>query len=60
MRLQLLLDLTQYGWKIVQGKLECDWEPDENQTAVREWVGLVFEDAYVVVSQHVVLAIVVV
>ena len=21
-----LLDLTQYGWKIIDGKLECDWE----------------------------------
>ena len=37
-----LLDLTQYGWKIVQGKLECDWESDENQTAVSEQVGLLF------------------
>ena len=37
-----LLDLTQYGWKVVEGKLECDWESDENQTAVRERVGLLF------------------
>ena len=24
-----LLDLTQYGWKIAEGELECDWESAE-------------------------------
>ena len=37
-----LLDLTQYGWMVVEEKLECDWESAENQTAVRERVGLLF------------------
>ena len=37
-----LLDLTQHGWKVVEGKLECDWESDENQTAIRERIGLLF------------------
>ncbi len=37
-----LLDLTQYGWKVVEGKLECDWESNENQTAIRERIGLLF------------------
>ena len=37
-----LLDLTQYGWKVVEGRLECDWESEENQTAVRERIGLLF------------------
>ena len=37
-----LFDLTQYGWKVVEGKLECDWESDENQKAIRERVGLLF------------------
>ena len=37
-----LLDLTQYGWKVIDGKLECDWESEENQTARRERVGLLF------------------
>ena len=53
----LLFDLTQYGSKIVQGRLECHWESDANQTAVRERVGLLFEGAHVVVSRHVVLAV---
>ena len=35
-----LLDLTQYGWRTVDGKLECDWESVEDQ--VRERVGLLF------------------
>ena len=26
-----LLDLTQYGWKIVDGKPECDWESVGNR-----------------------------
>ena len=26
----------------MEEKLECDWESAENQTAVREWVGLLF------------------
>ena len=30
-----LLDLSQYCWKIVDGKLECDWESVENREAVR-------------------------
>ena len=30
-----LLDLTQYCWKIVDGKLECDWESVENRETVR-------------------------
>jgi hypothetical protein len=33
-------DLTQYGWKIVNGRLECDWESVENREAVRKPVGL--------------------
>ena len=37
-----LLDITQYGWKIVDGKLECDWESVENREAVRQQVGLLF------------------
>ena len=37
-----LLDLTTYGWKVVEGKLECDWESFQNQAAVRERVGLLF------------------
>ena len=37
-----LLDLTQYGWKVVEGRLVCDWESSENQTAIRERVGLLF------------------
>ena len=37
-----LLDLTQYGLMVVEEKLECDWESAENQTAVRERVGLLF------------------
>ena len=37
-----LLDLTQYRWKIVEGKLECDWESAENQAAVRKLAGLLF------------------
>ena len=37
-----LLDLTKYGWKIVEGKLVCDWESSENQTAIRERVGILF------------------
>ena len=38
----VLLDLTQCGWKIVDDKLEIDWESDENLSAVRERVGLLF------------------
>ena len=26
------VDLTKCGWKIVEGKLVCDWESSENQT----------------------------
>ena len=37
-----LLDLTNYGWKIVEGKLVCDWVSSENQTAIRERVALLF------------------
>ena len=37
-----LLDMTQYGWKIVDGKLECDWESVENREAVREQLGVLF------------------
>ena len=40
--LSVLSEVAQYGWKVVEGKLECDWESDENQTAVRERVGLLF------------------
>ena len=36
------LDLTKYGWKVVEGKLICDWESSENRTAIREHVGLLF------------------
>ena len=36
------IDLTKYGWKVVEGKLECDWESPQNQAAVRERVGLLF------------------
>ena len=31
-----------YGWKIVDGKLECDWESVGNREAVRQQVGLLF------------------
>ena len=34
-----LLDITQYGWKIVGGRLECDWESVENGKAVRYQLG---------------------
>ena len=37
-----LLDLPQYGWKIVDGKLECDWDSVENREAVRYQLGLLF------------------
>ena len=37
-----LLDLTQYGWKIIDGKLECDWESVGNRETVRQQVGLLF------------------
>ena len=37
-----LLDLTQYGWKIVDGKLECDWDSIENREAVKHQLGLLF------------------
>ena len=37
-----LLDLTQYGWKIVDGKLECDWESVENREDVQQQLGLLF------------------
>ena len=30
------------GWRIVDGKLECDWESIENQVAIRKQVGLRF------------------
>ena len=30
-----LLDLTQYCWKIADGKLECDWESVENRETLR-------------------------
>ena len=38
-----LLDLTQYGWIIEDGKLECDWESVKNREAVRQQVGLLFQ-----------------
>ena len=31
-----LLHLTHHGWKVVDLKLEYDWESAENQVAVRE------------------------
>ena len=37
-----LLDITHYGWKIIDGKLECDWESVENREAVRQQLGLLF------------------
>ena len=37
-----LLHLTQYGWRIEDGKLGCDWESVENQVAIRERVRLLF------------------
>ena len=37
-----LLDISQYGWKITDGKLECDWELAENREAVRQQLGLLF------------------
>ena len=37
-----LLDLKKYGWKVVEGKLMCDWESSENRRAIRERVGLLF------------------
>ena len=36
------LDLSQYGWNIVDYQLECDWDSDENRDAVGEWVELLF------------------
>ena len=38
----ILLDLSQYGWNIVDDQLECDWDSDENRDAVSEWVGILF------------------
>ena len=29
-----LLDLTWYGQKVIDGKLECNWESEEKQTAI--------------------------
>ena len=37
-----ILDVTRYGWKISGGKLEFDWESDENRAAVQNRVGLLF------------------
>ena len=31
-----LLDLTWHGQKVIDGKLECNWESEEKQTAIRE------------------------
>ena len=39
-----LLDITQYGWRIVDGKLDCDWESVE--------LGCCSMAAHVQVSQH--------
>jgi len=38
-----LLELTVYGWKVVEGKLECDWDSEENLAAVRKCVMLLFK-----------------
>ena len=38
-----LLDLNEYGWMIVDGKLEYDWESQENIKATRDRVGLLFK-----------------
>ena len=38
-----LLDLSEYGWVIVDGKLECDWESEENMKATRHQVALSFQ-----------------
>ena len=36
--------LTDYGWKIIDGKLECDWDSEEKYfTAVRNPVRLLFK-----------------
>ena len=39
----ILPDLTDYGWKNIDGKLECDWDSEENFTAVRNRVSLLFK-----------------
>ena len=38
-----MTSITEYGWKIVKGKLECDWDSVENMAAVKERVGLLFK-----------------
>lgn len=38
-----LLKLTDYGWKIEDGRLECDWDSPENVASVKERVGLLFK-----------------
>ena len=36
--------LTVHGWKIIDGKLECDWDSEEKHfTAVRNPVSLLFK-----------------
>ena len=55
------LDLTKYGWKVVEGKLICDLESSENRTAIREHVGLLFRScSWSSAVQHAVPTIVVV
>ena len=38
----ILLDITHYGWIIVDRKLECDWESVVNREVVRQQVDLLF------------------
>ena len=38
-----LLDLKLCGWKVVDNKLECDWESEDNMKSVRDRVGLLFK-----------------
>ena len=38
-----VLDLTQYDWEILDGKLECDLVSVGNREAVRQQVGLPFQ-----------------
>ena len=37
-----LLDFIEYGWRIVDGKLGCDWEAVENQVGLMNQIGLRF------------------
>ena len=34
----MLLDITQFGWKVAGDKLTVDWEAPENISNIREWI----------------------